>query len=361
MKILLATNGFLPEIGGVQTYCYQLAKNLFSLGEEIIVLAPKTEGDADFNKKERFKIIRTKKKVCSRLAFLFLLKRERIGKILVGHGSHYVRLASLANRLFKIPYDIIIHLEEILPLERKKIIQKSFKRADKIITVSHFAKKKLVEIGIPESKIVVIHPGVDPEKFRPKPEPSPIRKRYRLEKKKVILTISRLGEHKGHANVIRALPQVLEKIPESVYLVVGSGEKEDRLKGLVKELGLEDKVIFTGEVEEEELPLYYAACDVFIMPSDVEGFGIVFLEAGASGKPVIGGKTGGISDAITDGETGLLVDPLSVNQITEALIKLLTNPESARKLGEKGREKVEKEFNWQEIAEKVKGIIHEKG
>ncbi len=357
MKVLLATNGFLPEVGGVQTYCYQLAKNLFSLGEEIIVLAPRTEGDAVFDKRERFKIIRTEKKVCSRLAFLFLLKRKRIEKILVGHGSHYVRLAFLANLLLNTPYYVIVHLEEILLSERKKIIQKSFSRANKVITVSHFAKEKLVEIGIPENKIVVIPNGVDPVKFNPRLDSSPIRKKHNLENKKVILTVARLGEHKGHANVIRALPQVLEKVSEAIYLVVGPGEEESRLNGLVKKLGLNDRVIFTGEVEEEELPLYYAACDVFIMPSDIEGFGIVFLEANACGKPVIGGKVGGITDAIIDGATGLLVDPFDINQIANALIKLLTKPGLAQKLGEKGRERIEKELNWKRMAQRIRKII----
>lgn len=361
MRILLTTNGFLPEIGGVQTYCYQLAKNLTSVGEEVIVLAPGMEGDSRFDREQNFKIIRTKKIVTSRFAFLSILKRKRVEKVLVGHGSHYVRLASLAHLLFKTPYYVIVHLEEILPPEREKVIQKSFSRTNKVITVSHFAKKKLVEIGIPENKIVVIPNGVDPVKFNSRLDSSLIRKKHNLKNKKVILTVARLGEHKGHANVIRALPQVLEKVPSSIYLVVGSGEKEGRLKGLVKELGLEDKVIFTGEVEKEKLPLYYMACDVFIMPSDIEGFGIVFLEANACGKPVIGGRTGGISDAIIDGETGLLVDPLDITQIAEALVRLLTDPKHAQKLGEKGRERVERELNWQEMARKIKRIIHEEG
>lgn len=357
MKILLTTNGFSPETGGIQNYCYQLTKNLTSLGEEIIVLAPRGEGDSDFDKKEKFKIIRIRKKVCSRLTFLSILRRERIEKILVGCGSHYVRLASLSNLLLKIPYNIIVYLEEILPIERRKIIQKSFKRASKIITICHFAKEKLVEIGIPKDKIMVIHPGVDPEKFNPRLDSSKIREEYNLEDKKVILTISRLGKYKGHSNVIRALPRVLETVPNSVYLVVGSGQEEGRLKGLVDKLELGDKVIFTGEVKEEELPLYYVACDVFIMPSAIEGFGIVYLEANACGKPVIGGRAGGISDAIIDGETGLLVDPFDINQIAEALVKLLTNPELAQSLGKKGRERIERELNWREITQRIRKII----
>ncbi len=123
-------------------------------------------------------------------------------------------------------------------------------------------------------------------------------------------------------------------------------------------------MIFAGEVKEEEIPLYYMACDLFIMPSyeikekgDVEGFGIAYLEANACGKPVIGGRSGGVTDAVIDGETGLLIDPLNINQIAEALIKLLTNSGLARKLGEEGRRRIKKELNWRKIAQEIREII----
>ena len=127
----------------------------------------------------------------------------------------------------------------------------------------------------------------------------------------------------------------------------------------MKELGLEDSVIFVGEVAEEEIPHYYTVCNIFIMPSEIEGFGIVFLEANACGKPVIGGKVGGICDAIINEETGLLVDPLNIDQIADSLIRLLTNPRLARRLGKKGKERVQKELNWQGRARKIQKILHE--
>jgi len=367
MRILLATNDFLPKVGGIQTYCYQLAKKLTSLGEKIVVLAPGVEGALEFDKRQNFKIIRIRKKISLYFTFFSTLRRERIEKILVAHRANYARLASWANILLKTPYDIIAYGGEILLPKRKSAIKKNFARAEKVITISNFTKGRLIEIGIPEKKIAVIHPGVDPAKFNPELSPAEIRKRFNLENKRVILTVSHLVKRKGHHNVLKTLPQVLEKIPNLIYLIIGKGTEEEKLKGVVKDLKLEDKVIFAGKVKEEELPLYYGACDLFIMPSyeikekgDVEGFGIVYLEAGASGKPVIGGYSGGVPDAIIDGETGLLVDPLNINQIAEALVKLLTNPEFSRKLGEKGRKRVEQELNWQEMAKKIKGIIHEK-
>ena len=360
MRILLATNGFLPEIGGVQVYCYELAKNLARLGVEVIVLAPRTKGDSEFDKKERFRIIRTRKNGSSRLAFLLLLKRERIKKILVGHGSHYIRLAFLANFLLKIPYYIVIHGTEILLPERQRSIQKTFIRAAKIIAVSNFIKKLLIQIRIPEGKIVVNFNGVDPVKFNPGIDSSKVREKYDLAGKKVILTISRLARYKGQYRVLEALPQVLKKVPDLVYLIIGAGEEEKYLRKIVRDLGLERKVIFIDEVEYNEAPLYYAACDVFVLPSNLEPFGIAYLEANACGKPVIGGNNGGSLDAVIDGETGLLVDPFKTDQIANALVKLLINPELVQRLGNRGRERIEKELNWQEMAKKIRAIIYEK-
>ncbi len=366
MRILLATNDFPPKVGGIQTYCYELAKNLTSLGEEIVVLAPRVEGDSEFDKRQNFKIVRIKKKISLYFTFFSILKREKIEKILVAHRANYARLASWVNLLLKIPYDIIVYGGEILIPGRKRSIQKNFERAKKVITISNFTKEKLIEIGIPEKKILVIYPGVNPIKFNPRCDPSSIKKKYNLEGKKVILTVSHLVKRKGHHNVLKALPQVLEKVPHLIYLIVGKGKEEEALREMVRDLKLEGRVIFAGKVKEKEIPLYYMACDLFIMPSyeikekgDVEGFGITYLEANACGKPVIGGRSGGVPDAVIDGETGLLVDPLNINQIAQALIKLLTNPEVARKLGEEGRRRVEKELNWQKMAEKIRGIIRE--
>lgn len=366
MRILLATNDFPPKVGGIQTYSYQLAKNLTFLGEEIVVLAPGVEGDLEFDKKQNFKTIRIRNKLNLYLTFFSILRRERIERVLVAHRANYARLASWTNLLWKTPYDIVVYGGEILLAGRRESIRKNFERAKKVITISHFTKEKLIEIGIPEKKIVVIHPGVDPAKFNPGLDSSKIREKYNLGNKKVILTISHLVKRKGHHNVLKALPQVLKKVPNLIYLIVGKGENEKTLRKMVKDLKLEERVIFAGKVRAEKLPLYYAACDLFIMPSyeikergDVEGFGIVFLEANACEKPVIGGRSGGVSDAIIDEETGLLVDPLNINQIADALVKLLTNPELARRMGEEGRGRVEKELNWQKMAEKIRRIIRE--
>jgi phosphatidylinositol alpha-1,6-mannosyltransferase len=166
--------------------------------------------------------------------------------------------------------------------------------------------------------------------------------------------------------VIRVLPTVLKNIPDLKYIIAGSYEKKycQRLQQLVEDLNLGDIVTFTGYVQPHEIPLYYNLCDVYIMPSrelenkgDTEGFGITYLEANACEKPVIGGKSGGVVDAIVDGKTGFLVNPEDEDEIADKLILLLSDPGLAQKLGKNGRDRIEKGYTWniitKDILEKV--------
>jgi len=177
--------------------------------------------------------------------------------------------------------------------------------------------------------------------------------RHHLQEKNVVLTIARLVERKGIDVVIKAMPMVLEAIPNVVYLVIGLGPYKGKLERLARDLGLEGRVIFVGHVSDEELPLYYCACDVFVLVSrtltdkgEMEGFGIVYLEAGACGKPVVAGRGGGVEEAVEDGVTGLLVDPLDVGEIAEAIVRILKDKELAKRLGENGRKKAMKQPDW---------------
>jgi phosphatidylinositol alpha-1,6-mannosyltransferase len=187
---------------------------------------------------------------------------------------------------------------------------------------------------------------------------------YGLKDRKVILSVSRLVKRKGNENVISALPSVLEKVPQAHYLIAGKGPEEENLKEQVRRMGLSEKVTFAGWVDEAELPEYYAASDLFVMPSfaahkgeNVEGFGIAYLEANACGKPVIGGRTGGVEDAIVHGETGLLVDPLNVADIEKAMTEILGSEKRAKEMGEAGRKRIEREYSWRFVSERILELI----
>jgi len=170
-----------------------------------------------------------------------------------------------------------------------------------------------------------------------------------------------MQRRKGQDRVIQALPRIRQSLPHVKYVMVGMGEELASLTTLAHELGVQDSVIFAGGVPDQELAAYYAACDVFIMPNrqigdDIEGFGIVYLEAGAAGKPVIGGKSGGTDDAIIDGVTGMRVDGNSSVEIADAVIDLLSTPGRGKAMGMHGRQRVENEFAWDAVVTRTRQV-----
>jgi phosphatidylinositol alpha-1,6-mannosyltransferase len=264
------------------------------------------------------------------------------------------------------PYLLYAHGEEILISRGSRklrwLIPRLFNRAAAIIANSRKTQTLLAEIGVRPEKIHIIHPGVEPAAFRIGHDAAlAIRERHNLGQSPVLLTVGRLQRRKGQDMVIQTLPSIAKRFPDVKYVIVGTGEDRAFLQRLATDIGVQDKVIFVGEVADGEQAAYYAACDVFIMPNrqigpDIEGFGMVFLEAGAAGKPVIGGCSGGTGDAIQEGVTGVRVDGESVEAIAAAVIDLLANPEKACAMGERGRRRVETAFNWESIVERTRHV-----
>jgi len=234
---------------------------------------------------------------------------------------------------------------------------------DCIISVSHYTRTLIGNAGTSLPRIEVLHPGVDLREFSPKGPNQRLVKELSLEGKKVILTVSRLVERKGQDVLIRAFALVRQQVPEVVLLIVGTGPYEPSLRKLVWELQLESQVRMLGELENNFLSQYYNLCEVFALISresenDVEGFGLVYLEAGACGKPVVAGRSGGVPEAVVDGVTGLLVNPLSEEETAAAIIHLLTHPQLARTLGKNARHRLEQQFQWELRAQRLRKILH---
>jgi phosphatidylinositol alpha-1,6-mannosyltransferase len=223
----------------------------------------------------------------------------------------------------------------------------------------------LIKLGVQEGKISVVSNGVDINRFKPGLEASAIIAKYNLYNKKVLFTVSRLRKYKGHDTVISLMPQLLKKTPSLIYVIGGSGKDKEHLESIVKKLDLQNSVIFAGPIDEINLPLYYNACDLYIMltrdsgdTDEFEGFGLVFLEANACEKPVIGARTGGIPDAIVDEKTGYLVDPNNPQEITDRIYQLLENKELSKRIGEEGRNRIIREgLIWESIAKKIRDIL----
>ena len=228
------------------------------------------------------------------------------------------------------------------------------------IANSHSTGRMLEALGVPPARIHVVHPGVDVARFRPEVDGSAIRARFAADPVTLLLSVGRLQRRKGHDLAIAAVARLGPSIPVK-YLIVGDGEERRRLEALAVEVSVQDRVHFLGEVSASDLPSYYAACDIFMMPNrvddgDLEGFGIVFLEAAATGRPVIGGLSGGVAEAVLNRETGLLVGGTDVDELAAAIRELALSADTRRAMGLAGRERACREFTWDRAAAQVRAV-----
>lgn len=271
----------------------------------------------------------------------------------------------LGSFLHRRPYLCWAHGEELttaaLSREYAFLIKRAFSSAAAVLANSHNTRRLLEGIGIPTEQIAVIHPGVDVGRFSPQVDGSALRRRYAPNGEVLLVTVARLQRRKGHDHAIAALAELRKHAPGVRYLIVGDGEERPRLEALAKEHGVSDLVSFTGAVPEADLSAYYAAADVFLHPNrvheaDSEGFGIVFLEAQATGKPVVGGRTGGVPETMVEGETGLLVGGEDVAETAAVLRRLVEDGGLRRRLGEAGRRHVAEAFSWARAARAVEDV-----
>src|SRR5262245_4526160 len=286
------------------------------------------------------------------LSQIMLIERPQIIQLAMAYEGY---IGLWLRRWLRLPFVIYAHGNEVLdamesewPTPRRALLQ-----ADRVLACSHFTSDLVKKLGVDPKRAVVVHPGCDADRFRPLQSNETLREKLlgpRGKRHRIILTVGGLGNLKGQDMVIRALPHLLRTVPDVTYVIVGPGPQAG-LDQLAHELGVRDHVIFTGLIPDDDLPAIYALCDLFIMPSrqdlaqhSVEGFGLVYLEANACGKPVIGGRSGGIPEAVVHGVTGLLVDPDDPEDIANAVRTLLTNRERATQLGEQGRSRVVNEF-----------------
>jgi phosphatidylinositol alpha-1,6-mannosyltransferase len=288
-------------------------------------------------------------------------------------------VATTLGRLLRVPTAVFAHGEEITPwvagapayqrrrgtaFVKGRMLWRTYRKADLIIANSRFTRGLLTGGGIAEEKVALVHPGTDPDVFKPMPRDEAWAAALGLAGRKVLLTVGRLMWRKGQDMVIQALPEILKAVPGTVYLVCGTGPYESGLRELAQSLGLGPHVIFLGEVAAERLPALYNLADLFVMPNrvslrtrDTEGFGIVFLEANACEVPVIGGRSGGVPDAVADGETGLLVDGTDPHAIAGAVARILTESGLAARMGKAGRRRVCDALTWDRGAETLRAAL----
>jgi phosphatidylinositol alpha-1,6-mannosyltransferase len=213
--------------------------------------------------------------------------------------------------------------------------------------------------------MVKIAPGIDTDHFAPQPDAASLRADLGLTEKKVIVSVGRLVHRKGQDTLVEALPEILDSIPNAHLIFIGEGPYKDHLVKRAQELSVTEAITFIGRIQYSDLPRYICVGDIFAMPSrsrlaglEVEGLGIVYLEASACGLAVIGGKSGGAPDAVLEGETGYAVDGTSTHEVADAAIRLLSNPELAGKMGARGRQWIIDEWRWEIWARKFAALLN---
>ncbi|MFH5210851.1 glycosyltransferase family 4 protein [Antrihabitans sp. NCIMB 15449] len=372
-RTLLVTNDFPPRPGGIQSYLHALATRLPA--DDLVVYAPRWRGDSHtrFDAEQPFEVVRHP----TTLMVPTPLVARRAAKLIASRGCDSVwfgaaaPLAVLSPVLRQAGAQRIVastHGHEVgwsmLPAARQTL-RVIGDHTDVVTYVSDYTRGRFASAFGARAALEHLPPGVQSDKFRPDPAArAELRKRYALGDKPTILCLSRLVPRKGQDILIKALPSIREKIDGATLVVVGGGPYEDTLRKLARESGVADHIVFTGGVPSAELAAHHTIADVFAMPCrtrgaglDVEGLGIVFLEASATGVPVIAGRSGGAPETVREGETGHVVDGRSVAQVSAAVIGVLSDRDRAAAMGAAGREWVAADWRWDVIAAKLAGLL----
>jgi len=376
-SLLISSIYFPPQMGGISHTMRSIADELGPDHCCCLTGVPAPNGDSSDSLSVR---VYRRPWAFSKLKYLQPLGwGASVAEIMLKERPNVVQLATAdegylglwLRHWFNVPFVVYAHGNEILaamrdqwPKPRQALLE-----ADRILANSEYTARLVEQAGVDAEKIVFIGLGCDSDQFRPLAINVELRRKLLGRSRdgdRVILTVGRLVPRKGYDMVIRALVRVRRSIPNVTYLIIGDGPYQTELEKLALEMGVRDRVHFAGRVAGRELAEVYALCDVYAMPSrdrsedcDVEGFGLVFLEANACGKPVVGGRSGGIPEAVADGVTGLLVNPEDPTELADAIARILSDRELAERLGQQGRARIVRDFSWRRITRRVGAVLEE--
>ena len=288
------------------------------------------------------------------------------GTVHCGRGLPEGLSARLAQMAGGAPYVCWTHGEELgfasSSRELTWLMRHVLAGARAVIANSWNSRRLLIEgWGLAEPRVSVVQPGVDAARFHPGRSGEALRARYARSGDVVFLSVGRLQRRKGHDTVIAALARVRRVVPQVRYVIVGDGSERERLETQARDAGVADITHFVGSAPEHDLPAWYTAGDVFVLPNradgpDFEGFGIVFLEAAAAGLPVVGGRSGGVPETLVEGKSGRLVSGDDPAELAGIMIDLARSPERRAEYGKAGRERVLADFSWARAASQVAAI-----
>lgn len=374
-KTLIVTNDFPPRPGGIQAFVHNLA--LRRPAGSVVVYASSWHGADLFDAQQPFPVVRLSgslmlpgPRVLRRAGEI--ARAEGCDSVLFGAAAPLGLMAPALRRYGVERFVGLTHGHEAgwagLPVARG-LLRRIGDGVDVLTYLGEYTRSRMAKALSPEAvaRMERLAPGVDVTVFHEGSGGAEVRARYGLCDRPVAVCVSRLVPRKGQDMLIRSWPAVRRAVPGAALLLVGGGPYQAELERLAATCQVTDSVVFTGSVPWPELPAHYDAGDVFAMPCrtrrrglDVEGLGIVYLEASASCLPVVAGDSGGAPDAVLEGETGLVVNGRSTAQIAEAVIGLLADPERARAMGEKGRSWIEREWTWDRQAARL-GRLFDRG
>ncbi len=362
-RTLVVTNDFPPRQGGIQTFVAALLAR--RPPESVVVLASDSPGSAEYDAELPYPVVRRPTGMllptrATARAAADLARRHGCDSALFGAAAP-LGLIAPALRAAGVGHLVgVTHGHETgwvaLPGSRQ-LLQRIAGDLDVLTYISQYTRSRLEPALGGRTRLAQLSPGVDVDRFTPDADGSSVRRRYGLGAAPVVVCVSRLVARKGQDVLVAGWPRVLARHPDARLLLVGGGPAEPSLRRAVARLGLERSVVLTGPVPPEDLPAYYAAGDVFAMPCrtrraglDVEGLGMVFLEAAACGRPVVAGTSGGAPEAVRDGITGHVVEPRSPDAVAAGIADLLADPARAAAMGRAGRAWVEQRWSWTTIA-----------
>ena len=362
----MITNDFPPRLGGIQSFVHNVVCGLPP--DEVVVYASRFPGADEFDAAQPFRVIRDPRAMLlptPAVRARVLRARAEVGATAIWFGAA-APLGLLAPALRRAGAQRLVastHGHEVgwaaLPAARS-LLRRIGRSVDVVTYLGDYTRTRLADVLGLDVELARLAPGVDTDRFADTAElrdaAGALRRRYGLGAAPVVVCVSRLVRRKGQDNLIRAWPAVRARVPGARLLIVGRGPYRDELRRQATAAGVREDVVFTGGVAAQEVAAHLVAGDVFAMPCrtrrrglDVEGLGIVYLEAGACSRAVVAGDSGGAPDAVLDGETGFVVAGRDVDALADRLCRLLGDPDLRDRMGRNGREWVIREWRWPQV------------
>lgn len=371
-RLLLLAETFPPSLGGVQSYLSGLWGALPA--QTSFVVAASAPGDQRWDRQQSYGITRAPasgwmlprwRKFYS--AARHVVQEKKVEALVCGKALFEGRAARKLQAEFHLPYVVCTYGMEIstwlnMGKTRKDLLE-VLRHAVRVIVINQQTKQQLLDVGVEERQLVKLYPGIAEFFFLRPRNPESLRTRLQLESKRVLVAVARLVPRKGHENLLRAFALVSQAVSETVLLIIGDGPERERLESMAKTLRIAEAVRFVGAVGDEDVIAAIDLCDCMVLtPRDeagqIEGFGMVYMEASARGKTSVGSRVGGIPEAILDGETGLLVPPDSPAAAAEALLRLLKDEGLRNRLAATAEARAKKEFHWKGRGVLFQGMVH---